>query len=213
MLDDLIQQAADLKAESYRSPPVKLWKRRAQAFIESEYGPDFVDIFDRVVRFRRVIRSDAEGDALHRSAMDDAIVFLEGLRAEHPSTPPPEGPSVALHPTIHNGCMPLFEDGHFAEAVERSYKIVRDRLRALTGFETGSEAFGKGKLRIAGAAAAHVADDFNEGVKFLTMAIDKFRNEKSHSSDGHIHDPERAREYIALSSLAMHLLEQAETPE
>ena len=44
------------------------------------------------------------------------------------------------------------------------------------GHETGSEAFGKGKLRISG-AAPHVADDFNEGVKFLTMAIDKFRNE------------------------------------
>ena len=107
----------------------------------------------------------------------------------------------------------MFETGHYAEAVERSYKIVRDRLRVLTGYETGAEAFGKGKLRIGGAAAPHVADDFNEGVKFLTMAIDKFRNEKSHSSDGHINDPARAREYLSVSSLAMHLLDQAETPE
>ena len=85
--------------------------------------------------------------------------------------------------------MALFESGHYAEVVEKSFKIVRDRLRALTGYETGSEAFGKGKLRINGAAAAHVADDFNESVKFLTMAVDRFRNEKSHSSDGHTTDP------------------------
>lgn len=101
--------------------------------------------------------------------------------------------------------MALFESGHYAEAVEKSFKIVRDRLRALTGYEPESEAFGKGKLRINGAAAAHVADDFNESVKFLTMAVDRFRNEKSHSSDGHTTDPNRASEYISLSSLAMHL--------
>ena len=192
---------------------MKLWKRRAREFVGREYGADSVEILNDTLRFRRVIRSDAEGDALHRSAMDDAVVFLEGLEDERPATPSPEEPPVALHPAIHEGCMRLFEDRHYAEAVERSYKIVRDRLRVLTGYETGSEAFGKGKLRIGGAAAPHVADDFNEGVKFLTMAIDKFRNEKSHSSDGHINDPARAREYLSMSSLAMHLLDQAETPE
>jgi uncharacterized protein (TIGR02391 family) len=124
-----------------------------------------------------------------------------------------EEPWSSLHPAISNACKALFQDGHYAEAVERSYKVVRDRLRSLTGFETGSEAFGRGGLQISGAAAPHVANDFNEGVKFLTMAIDKFRNEKSHSSDGHTDLPERAREYISMSSLAMHLLDQAELSE
>ena len=45
------------------------------------------------------------------------------------------------------------------------------------------------------------------GVKFLTMAIDFFRNEKVHTADGNISDPIRAYEYLRLSSLAMHLLE------
>lgn len=121
----------------------------------------------------------------------------------------PEDLRTGLHPAIENACVTLFETGHFAEAVEKSYKVVRDRLRALTGYEKGSDAFGKGRLRIGGAAAPHVADDFNEAVKFLTMAIDRFRNEKSHSSDGHINDPDRAREYLSMSSLAMHLLDQA----
>ena len=52
-------------------------------------------------------------------------------------------------------------------------------------------------------------DDFQNGVKFLAMAIDRFRNEKSHTADGNITDPIRAYEYLRLSSLAMHLLDGA----
>jgi uncharacterized protein (TIGR02391 family) len=117
----------------------------------------------------------------------------------------------SLHPEIYAKCRNLYEGGDYAEAVEKSFKLVRDRLRALTTHETGSEAFGKGKLYIDGAAASHVDDDFQAGVKFLTMAIDRFRNEKSHTADGNISDPIRAYEYLRLSSLAMHLLERAQS--
>jgi len=115
-----------------------------------------------------------------------------------------------LHPEILEKCQQLFETGTYAEAVEKGFKVVRDRLRQLTGFERGSDAFGKGKLHIKGAAAQNVDDDFNEGVKFLTMAIDYFRNEKSHTSNAKVDEPSRAHEYLKLSSLAMHLLDQAE---
>jgi uncharacterized protein (TIGR02391 family) len=114
-----------------------------------------------------------------------------------------------LHPEIYEKCHDLYEKGAYPEAVEKSFKVVRDRLRKLTGHETGSEAFGKGKLHIEGAAAANVDHDFNEAVKFLTMAIDRFRNEKSHTSDAKIDDPIRAYEYLRLSSLAMNLLEDS----
>jgi len=116
---------------------------------------------------------------------------------------------ASLHPEIFSRCRGLFASGDYAEAVEKGFKVVRDRLRSLTGYETGSEAFGKGKLYIKGAAAEHVDNDFQEGVRFLTMAIDRFRNEKSHTADGNISDPIRAYEYLRLSSLAMHLLDGA----
>jgi len=115
----------------------------------------------------------------------------------------------SLHPEIYSKCRNLYEGGDYAEAVEKSFKLVRDKLRTLTGYETGSEAFGKGSLHVDGAAAPHVEEDFQEGVKFLTMAIDRFRNEKSHTADGNISDRVRAYEYLRLSSLAMHLLEGA----
>ena len=115
-----------------------------------------------------------------------------------------------LHSEIYSKCHSLYEKGEYAEAVEKGFKVVRDKLRKLTGHETGSEAFGKGKLHIKGAAATNVDKDFNEAVKFLTMAIDNFRNEKSHTSDAKIDDPMRAYEYLQLSSLAMNLLEDTE---
>jgi uncharacterized protein (TIGR02391 family) len=126
-----------------------------------------------------------------------------------PNKPKTHAAFYGVHPEIIDKCSVLYHAGAYAEAVEKSFKIVRDRLRALTGFETGAEAFGKGKLQVRGAAAPHVQWDFNEGAKFLAMAIDKFRNEKSHTSDGKIQDAVRAHQYLAISSLAMYLLDDA----
>jgi uncharacterized protein (TIGR02391 family) len=114
-----------------------------------------------------------------------------------------------LHPQIVEECARHFEQRDYGIAVEQGFKIVRDRLRQLTGHETGSEAFGKTTLHVEGAAAAWVDEDFNEGTKFLTMAIDRFRNEKAHTVDGNIEEPVRAFEYLAISSLAMRILDHA----
>lgn len=115
-----------------------------------------------------------------------------------------------IHSEIQTKCLSLYQSGAHAEAVEKSFKVVKDKLRALTGHESGSDAFGKGKLHIKGAAAPNVDDDFNKAVQFLTMAIDMFRNEKSHTSDAKIEDPVRSYQYLAMSSLALSLLENSE---
>ena len=149
-----------------------------------------------------------------RPATRDGIRKLESLVAGLPlalSQSPDATAIDSLHPEILSRCRGLFDGGDYGEPVEKSFKVVRDRLRSLTTYETGSEAFGKGKLYIEGAAARHVDDDFQSGVKFLTMVIDRFRNEKSHIAGGYIRDPIRAYEYLRLSSLAMHLLDRAVT--
>jgi uncharacterized protein (TIGR02391 family) len=147
-----------------------------------------------------------------KRALDLGLFWLDRLigRLELAVAESPDAIGIeSLHPEIYAKCRNLYEGGDYAEAVEKSFKLVREKLRALTGYETGSEAFGKGHLHVDGAAATHVDGDFQNGVKFLTMAIDRFRNEKSHTADGNITDPIRAYEYLRLSSLAMHLLEGA----
>ena len=143
-----------------------------------------------------------------RSGVQQLERLIERLPLALPESQDPAG-IKSLHPEIYSRCRTLYANGDYAEAVEKGFKTVRDRLRSLTTYETGSDAFGKGKLRVSGAAAPHVDDDFQNGVKFLTMAIDRFRNEKSHTADGNISDPVRAYEYLRLSSLAMHLLDGA----
>ncbi len=128
-----------------------------------------------------------------------------------PSQPSSERLS-GLHAEILKHCSSLYKSAHYAEAAEKSFKVVRAKLRKLTGFETGSEAFGKGGLYIKGSAEPDtplVDKDFQEAVKFLTMSIDNFRNEKVHVVDGNINSPERAYEYLVLSSLAMRHLDNA----
>jgi uncharacterized protein (TIGR02391 family) len=147
-----------------------------------------------------------------KNALELGLFWLDRLieRLELAVGESPDAIAIeSLHPEIYAKCRNLYEGGDYSEAVEKGFKLVRDKLRALTGYETGSDAFGKGHLYIDGAAAPHVDDDFQNGVKFLTMAIDRFRNEKSHTADGNISNPIRAYEYLRLSSLAMHLLEGA----
>lgn len=214
MLGRLADEAAALADESYDSPKVALWKRRTREFVEREFGVDYVEILNRALFFKRVITSSAEGQRMHRGAMDKALTFLRELQAEEPAEVIVEEAEPLtfldlsdLHPKILDACGDLYLAGHLAEAVEKSFKVVRNRLRQLTGFETGSEAFGKGNLRIKGAIEPWVEHDFNEAVKFLTMAIDNFRNEKAHTSDARIAEQARAAEYLAMSSLAVRLLE------
>jgi uncharacterized protein (TIGR02391 family) len=146
-----------------------------------------------------------------RSLLTGIVKFLKSTELMEDSTALVNvGTLEALHDNIKNKCSGLYLNGHYPEAVEKSFKVVRDRLRELTTYETGSEAFGKGGLYVKGAAAQNVDKDFQIAVKFLTMAIDKFRNEKSHTSDGNIKNPIRAYEYLAISSLAMHLLADCE---
>lgn len=151
-----------------------------------------------------------------KRALETGIFWLDRLieRLELAVGKSPDAIAMdSLHPEILAKCRALYEGGAYPESVEKSFKLVRDRLRALTSYETGSEAFGKGRLYIDGSAAAHVDADFQDGVKFLAMAIDRFRNEKSHTADGNISDPIRAYEYLRLSSLALHLLESARSDD
>lgn len=146
-----------------------------------------------------------------RSLLTGVLDFLKSTESgEESTTPLGAGTLESLHSRIQEKCSGLYLGGHYPEAVEKGFKVVRDRLRDLTTHETGSEAFGKGGLYIKGASAKNVDTDFQNAVKYLTMAIDQFRNEKSHTSDGKIEDPVRAYEYLTMSSLAMHLLDDSE---
>lgn len=115
--------------------------------------------------------------------------------------------NIALQTEIFDHVQNLLNNGHFYNAVEESYKIVRKKLKEITGSEKATDAFSNSNIeKIFGHQATDEAEsDFFEGVKFLHMAIQNLRNEKAHTPALDI-DKNLAIHYISLASLAYDLI-------
>jgi uncharacterized protein (TIGR02391 family) len=115
--------------------------------------------------------------------------------------------SIFLQKEVFSHVGKLLNDGYYFNAVEESYKIVREKLKYITGKERAHEAFNKENyITIFGREPKDdVEKDFFEGVKFLHMAIQKLRNEKAHTPAKEM-DKNLAIHYIVLASLAYDLI-------
>lgn len=115
--------------------------------------------------------------------------------------------SITLQKDIFDHVQQLLAGGHYFNAVEEAYKVVRRKLREVSGKERATDAFNAANYeKIFGRLPANDAEkDFFEGVKFLHMAIQYLRNEKAHTP-AHELDKNMAIHYIALASLAYDLI-------
>lgn len=114
---------------------------------------------------------------------------------------------IEIHDDIYNHIKQyLINQDHF-HAVEESYKLVREKLRDITGKEKAHEAFSESNYeKIFGhQPTSDVEKDFFEGVKFLNMSIQFLRNEKAHTPATPL-EHNLAIHYIALASLAYDLI-------
>lgn len=115
--------------------------------------------------------------------------------------------NIVLQEDIFDHVQKLLNDGHYFSAVEEAYKVVRKKLKDITGKEKATDAFSAANYeRIFGhQPVGDVENDFFEGVKFLHMAIQFLRNEKAHTPACDL-DKNLAIHYIALASLAYDLI-------
>lgn len=115
--------------------------------------------------------------------------------------------TITLQKEIFDHVQQLLNNGHYFNAVEEAYKVVRQKLVGITGSERATDAFSEANIvRIFGHKPKNgVEKDFFEGVKFLHMAIQFLRNEKAHTPAQDI-DKNLAIHYIALASLAYDLI-------
>ena len=114
-----------------------------------------------------------------------------------------------IHPDIYFHIRKLFSDWHYANAVEEAYKITRKKLIELTWKEKAHEAFKDWNYEIIfwKEPETQIEKDFYEWVKFLHLAIQKFRNEKSHTPARDL-DKNKAIHYIYLASLSLKLIDK-----
>ncbi|MFA5777889.1 MAG: TIGR02391 family protein [Candidatus Paceibacterota bacterium] len=115
--------------------------------------------------------------------------------------------NIILQKDIFDHVQKLFNNGHYFNAVEESYKIVRKKLKDITGKEKATDAFCETNYeKIFGHKPKDdVEKDFFEGVKFLHMSIQFLRNEKAHTPAGDL-SKNLAIHYISLASLAYDLI-------
>lgn len=115
--------------------------------------------------------------------------------------------NILLQKDIFDHVQTLLNDGHYFSAVEEAYKVVRKKLKDVSGKEKATDAFCSSNYdKIFGHQPMDDAEkDFFEGVKFLHMAIQFLRNEKAHTPARDL-DKNLAIHYIALAGLAYDLI-------
>jgi len=115
--------------------------------------------------------------------------------------------NITLQKEVFSHVQKLLNGGHYFNAVEEAYKIVRKKLKDITGCEKATDAFSESNYeKIFGHTPVDsVEKDFFEGVKFLHMSIQFLRNEKAHTPAGDL-DKNLAIHYISLASLAYDLI-------
>lgn len=121
--------------------------------------------------------------------------------------------AIEIHEDIYAHISQYLANGDYFHAVEESYKLVRGKLREITGNEKASDVFNNsaanerhykelfGKEKAASAAEA----DFFRGIGYLHLGVQHLRNEKAHTLATPM-DPNLAIHYVALASLAYDLI-------
>ncbi|MEI2826892.1 MAG: TIGR02391 family protein [Dermatophilaceae bacterium] len=120
---------------------------------------------------------------------------------------------IEIHDDIYDHIGQYLATGDFFHAVEESYKLVREKLREVTGHEKASDVFNNSAQNVAHSKAlfgkatpATAAEaDFFRGIGYLHLGVQHLRNEKAHTPASPI-DPNLAIHYIALASLAYDLI-------
>ena len=157
-------------------------------FHEKDYPNDRIKLVKKIAE--RLKGGRQEEVSVHEKIIDEKI-------------------TVVLNEEVFAQVQDLLSDGYYSSAIEEAYKIVREKLKEITGTEKAHEAFkGDNYDVIFGHTPTNAAEeDRFEGIKFLHMAIQKLRNERAHTPAKKI-DENLAIHYIVLASLAYKLIDR-----
>lgn len=121
--------------------------------------------------------------------------------------------SIEIHDDIYGHIQQYLATADYFHAVEESYKVVREKLRELTGSEKANDVFNENAqnkkyyaaLFAKGTPANPAEADFFRGVGYLHLGVQFLRNEKAHTLATFV-EPNLAIHYISLASLAYDLI-------
>ncbi|MES2971405.1 MAG: TIGR02391 family protein [Patescibacteria group bacterium] len=125
--------------------------------------------------------------------------------------------TIEIRKEVYDHISNYLNNEDYFHAVEEAYKVVKEKLREISGKEKASDIFNmnaennKHHENIFGETAevGTPKSDFFRGVGYLNLAIQFLRNEKSHSLATQI-DKNLAIHYISLASLSYDLISRSD---
>lgn len=121
--------------------------------------------------------------------------------------------SIKIRDEIYGHIKSFLDSGHYFTAVEEAYKVVREKLKEITGEEVAASVFGENALnnkhweKIFGSVPGigTPESDFMRGAGYIHLGVQYLRNEKTHTTATSL-DKNLALHYISLASLAYDLV-------
>jgi uncharacterized protein (TIGR02391 family) len=163
------------------------------------------------------VRKIAKNLGSHKTLKTDSVVMnvqVHQAAVTTEATVTDNKIQIEIHEDVYNHIRQYLENKDYFHAVEESYKLVRAKLKEITGKEKAHEAFSEANYeKIFGHRPQDdIEKDFFDGVKFLNMSIQFLRNEKAHTPATQLEE-NLAIHYISLASLAYDLITRYISPE
>src|SRR5258708_10687864 len=229
LLNEQILRAEALMGLTNDNPQYKIWCDTTLRILRDNFNNEYVEMFNKPGRIR-LIRSDNEVE-VHRAfikRLDEQVQLMQAVIGEynrfHNDPAVDISRSVPLqtydfHPEIKAVALRLYEDKHYPQAVEESFKRVIQEVKRIYKKKTGQVLDGDKLMNTAfGCTNQTPVIAFNQfqspenrdeqqGMMYLFKGIVGIRNKKAHANVI-LNDPVRATEYLSLASLLMRLLDQ-----
>lgn len=126
--------------------------------------------------------------------------------------------SIKIRSEIYDHIKSFLDSSHYFTAVEEAYKVVRDKLKEITGEEAAAAVFGENALnnkhweKIFGSVPEKDTPEgnFMRGTGYIHLGVQYLRNEKTHTTATTL-DKNLALHYISLASLAYDLITRGDS--
>ncbi len=228
LLQEQIQKVDALMQLSNHSPQYKIWCDTTTKILRENFTDTYADMFNKIWSKRLRYASPAEERRAYIKMLVEKVELLQAIIDEYnrfqgdPAIDISRSTSLQtydFHPEIKKVSLKLYEDKHYAQAVEEAFKRVIQEVKriykdktsdVLDGTPLMNRAFGCAKQTpvIAFNQLQSTEDlDEQEGMMNLFKGIVGIRNKKAHTNVI-LDNPVRATEYLSLASLLMRLLDQ-----
>lgn len=232
LLKDQIEEIEDLKHPPAYHPQYRAWKDTVIRILRQYFDEGTLHLFQHQGSIQMAMTPEHHYH-LYLKRLDEEkqllgeIIKQQEKFADSNSLDISRSVSLSnydLHPEVKSVSLSLFEDKHYAQAVEEAFKKiiqeVKTTIRVLTGESLDGDrlmnrAFGcEGQKPIIKFNSLKELEDLDEqkGLMYLFKGIVGIRNKKAHVNVI-LDDPIKAIEYLSLASLLMRLLDEFTKPE